>query len=131
MVAPFAAADVPVSFDGLRALSNVTLKVPRGRVTGLIGPNGAGRAPLLKVIAEAGERGLILLSCGARANVVRLLPPLTIEGSVLDQGLVIFEAAIDAPLSNHATDAAWGRGDDQRSWALSLPFPTVLTREPR
>jgi ABC-type branched-subunit amino acid transport system ATPase component len=42
MAAPLAAADVSVSFDGLTALSNVTLEVSRGRVTGLIGPERGG-----------------------------------------------------------------------------------------
>ena len=37
MAAPLAAADVAVSFDGLRALSNVALEVSRGRATGAIG----------------------------------------------------------------------------------------------
>ena len=36
---PSLAADqVSVSFDGLHALSNVSLDVPREKVTGLIGP---------------------------------------------------------------------------------------------
>jgi len=32
------ASDVSVQFEGLKALSGVTLAVPRGRITGLIGP---------------------------------------------------------------------------------------------
>jgi 4-aminobutyrate aminotransferase-like enzyme len=35
---------------------------------------------------------------------VRLLPPLTIEDTVLDEGLVILEAAIETALSNHAAN---------------------------
>ena len=70
----------------------------------------ASRAPAAgltsRVVAEAEKGGLILLSCGTRANVVRLLPPLTIEASVLEEGLVILEAAIEAALSNYATNAA-------------------------
>jgi 4-aminobutyrate aminotransferase len=68
----------------------------------------ASRAPAAgltsRVVAEAERGGLILLSCGTRANVVRLLPPLTIEDTVLDEGLVILEAAIEAALSNHAAN---------------------------
>jgi len=47
------------------------------------------------VVAHAEKRGLILLSCGTSANVVRLLAPLTIPDDVLDEGLNILEAAVD------------------------------------
>ena len=44
------AVDVTVTFDGLTALSKVTLDVPRESVTGLIGPNGAGKTTLVNVL---------------------------------------------------------------------------------
>jgi 4-aminobutyrate aminotransferase/(S)-3-amino-2-methylpropionate transaminase len=46
--------------------------------------------------AKAAELGLILLSCGVRGNVIRILVPLTIEFSHLDEGLEILEAAFNA-----------------------------------
>ncbi|MGF1749079.1 4-aminobutyrate--2-oxoglutarate transaminase [Vibrio cionasavignyae] len=46
------------------------------------------------VISKAQENGLILLSCGVKANVIRLLPPLTIEPEVLADGLDRLEAII-------------------------------------
>ena len=57
------------------------------------------------VIAEAEARGLILLSCGTRANVVRLLPPLTTPFDILDEGLDILEASIEAAISRTAVAA--------------------------
>ncbi len=48
------------------------------------------------VIAEARQRGLLLLSCGTYGNVLRLMVPLTIEHAVLDEGLDILAAAIEA-----------------------------------
>ena len=39
------------------------------------------------ILAHAEKRGLILLSCGTEANVVRLLAPLTIPDAVLEEGL--------------------------------------------
>jgi len=53
-----------------------------------------------RIVAEAEARGLILLSCGTRLNVVRLLPPLTIEWEVLEEGLAILEASIEAAFSD-------------------------------
>jgi len=46
------------------------------------------------VVAQAEKRGLILLSCGTAANVVRLLAPLTIPDPILEEGLDILEAAL-------------------------------------
>jgi|TARA_R110001583_G_scaffold94535_3_gene238126 4-aminobutyrate aminotransferase/(S)-3-amino-2-methylpropionate transaminase len=41
--------------------------------------------------SKAAEHGLILLSCGIRGNVIRFLPALTIEMSVIDEGMEIFK----------------------------------------
>jgi len=46
------------------------------------------------VLAHAEKRGLILLSCGTSANVVRLLAPLTIPEAVLAEGLNILDASL-------------------------------------
>jgi 4-aminobutyrate aminotransferase/(S)-3-amino-2-methylpropionate transaminase len=50
------------------------------------------------IVAEAEARGLILLTCGTRANVVRLLPPLTIPFEVLEEGLDILEASVESAI---------------------------------
>jgi 4-aminobutyrate aminotransferase len=48
------------------------------------------------ILAHAEQRGLILLSCGTSANVVRLLAPLTIPDAVLSEGLRILSTAVAA-----------------------------------
>jgi 4-aminobutyrate aminotransferase-like enzyme len=55
------------------------------------------------ILANAERSGLILLSCGTAANVVRLLTPLTIPEPVLTEGLGILSAAV-----REATGAAKG-----------------------
>ena len=57
------------------------------------------------VVAHAEKRGLILLSCGASANVVRLLAPLTIPDAVLEEGLAVLEAALRDVYGRESTRA--------------------------
>lgn len=46
------------------------------------------------LVAKAQEKGLILLSCGTNANVIRILAPLTIPFAVAQEGLDLLEAAL-------------------------------------
>jgi len=48
------------------------------------------------LIARAAELGLILLSCGVRGNVIRILVPLTIKSKQLEEGLEILGQAFEA-----------------------------------
>ena len=52
--------DITVSFDGFKAITDLSLSVPKGSLRVLIGPNGAGKSTLLdtvigKVRPETGE----------------------------------------------------------------------------
>ena len=58
------------------------------------------------ILAQAEQRGLILLSCGVDANVVRLLAPLTIPEAVLEEGLQILGESIRAAVAATAKSAA-------------------------
>jgi 4-aminobutyrate aminotransferase/(S)-3-amino-2-methylpropionate transaminase len=49
-----------------------------------------------RVVAEAARRGLILLSCGTHANVIRVLVPLTAEDTLIDEGLQILADSLGA-----------------------------------
>ncbi len=66
------------------------------------------------ILAHAEKRGLILLSCGTEANVVRLLAPLTIPDAVLEEGLNILAAAVkDA--TGGSRRARWREADRDSS----------------
>ncbi|MDX7991684.1 4-aminobutyrate--2-oxoglutarate transaminase [Xenorhabdus littoralis] len=43
---------------------------------------------------KALERGLILLTCGVHGNVIRFLPPLTIQDDVFDEALNVLESVL-------------------------------------
>ena len=45
---------------------------------------------------KAAELGLILLSCGVYANSIRVLVPITVEDTILDEALGMLEAALRA-----------------------------------
>lgn len=49
-----------------------------------------------KIVGEAINRGLLLLSAGIFGNVIRILMPLTITDEQLEEGLAILEESIEA-----------------------------------
>src|SRR5438034_6089558 len=74
----FRAASVSRSFEGVRALQDVTLELHRHEVVGLIGPNGAGKSTLVNVLTgfdfpsagtvELGDRTITRWSAHRRAR---------------------------------------------------------------
>jgi 4-aminobutyrate aminotransferase / (S)-3-amino-2-methylpropionate transaminase / 5-aminovalerate transaminase len=53
-------------------------------------------AELTKALVQAaGRQGLVLLSCGMHANVIRFLAPLTISDALLKEGFHLFELALE------------------------------------
>lgn len=57
----------------------------------LVHPDTLGPDPALtaRVVKYAHENGVILLACGTYGNVIRFLPPLTIEDQLLQEGIGI------------------------------------------
>ena len=52
------------------------------------------------VAERAFRRNLLIETSGAYGEVLKLLPPLTIEPALLDQGLQILDASINAVLTH-------------------------------
>ena len=48
------------------------------------------------IVRRCLEEGVLVLTAGTHGNVIRLLPPITIDDALLDDGLDVLEAAIEA-----------------------------------
>jgi 4-aminobutyrate aminotransferase len=54
-------------------------------------PDGGTAAKAQQAAAAA---GLLLLTCGAHGNVVRLIPPLIVTAAQVDEALALWSAAV-------------------------------------
>jgi len=93
--------------DRLTAIAHRNTTLPIGAIRGpgaMIGfeifKDRGGMVPdpeaTKRVTTRALEEGLVLLSCGVFANVIRVLVPLTVEDHVLEEGLSMLERALAA-----------------------------------
>lgn len=55
-----------------------------------------------RVIAHALTRGLLMLSCGLHGNAIRVMVPLTASDAIVEEGLAIFEASVQAAIAEEA-----------------------------
>ena len=68
-------------------------------------------ADLTKALTQAaGRKGLILLSCGVRSNVIRFLAPLTASDAIIDEGLQIVEDCLKELTGSQRSTAAAAAG---------------------
>lgn len=81
------AADHPSIGDvrGLGLMQASEFTTPDGE------PDAAAAA---RAHGAAAERGLLLLTCGAYGNVVRMIPPLIVTGEQIDDGLALWADAV-------------------------------------
>lgn len=57
------------------------------------------------LVARAAEKGLIILSCGVRANVIRFLVPLTAQEALVNEGMDILGEALREVVAERAASA--------------------------
>ena len=105
---PLEVEDVSLERGGRLVLDRVTSRFPRGRVTAVVGPSGAGKTSLLRCLNRLEEpgRGRVLLD----GTDVRTLDPTALRRRVgmIFQTPVLFDGGVQANL-------AYGLGDVERS----------------
>ena len=67
-------------YGNFRALKDITLAVPKRRITAIIGPSGCGKSTLIRCLNRMND----------------LIPTFHLEGSVLFEGRNIYERGVDA-----------------------------------
>lgn len=75
---------------GRAMMTAIELVADRATKEPLDGPTGT------KILERCLENGVVILKAGTYDNVIRLLPPITIEESLLEEGLGILDEAIGA-----------------------------------
>jgi phosphate transport system ATP-binding protein len=75
----FILRDVAVSYDGKVAVRDVTLDVPRHRITAIIGPSGCGKSTLIRCLNRMND----------------LIPGAKIEGQALYHGEDLYDPEVD------------------------------------
>ncbi len=67
------AEHITVGYDRTNILSELSLRLPKGKITALIGPNGCGKSTLLKALSRilTPSAGRILLNGKKRTRYVR------------------------------------------------------------
>ncbi len=76
---------------GRGMMTAIELVTDRATKEPIDGPTGTA------IVKHALELGVVILKAGTYDNVIRLLPPLTIDEGLLDEGLAILDEAIGAP----------------------------------
>lgn len=127
-------------FAGLKALENVSLRLEKGEILGLIGPNGSGKTTFINVVT-----GLLPLSSGkvyidgsdvsgkppykvARAGLsrtfqtIRLFKELTVEENIEVAAVSIGMSRQSARKQAQATIEEMGLGDWKDLLASMLPY---------
>jgi 4-aminobutyrate aminotransferase / (S)-3-amino-2-methylpropionate transaminase / 5-aminovalerate transaminase len=78
---------------GRGMMTAMELVADRATKEPLDGPTGT------KIVQQCLSDGVVILKAGTYDNVIRLLPPLTIEESLLDEGLTVVDEAIGSVAS--------------------------------
>ncbi len=76
---PLAARDFHLRYAGLHALRGITLDLPAGRITAIVGPSGGGKSTFLRSLNRMNDR----------------VPGVVTEGSILYRGTDIYGPRVD------------------------------------
>ena len=110
---------VTLSYGEAAVIENLTVEVPEGRITSVVGPNGCGKSTLLRSLARLMKPrgGAIYLDGDAIANlptreVARRLGILP-QSPVAPEGLTVRELAVQGRYPHQSWLRQWSKEDER------------------
>ncbi|GGL36162.1 ABC transporter ATP-binding protein [Phycicoccus endophyticus] len=117
--APLATDTVSLGYDGRVVVDGLSLRVPQGRTTVVVGPNGCGKSTLLRGLGRLlrPSGGAVLLDgedigglpTREVARRVGLLP----QQPVVPEGVTVLELVERGRHPHHGLFRTWGRADEE------------------
>lgn len=124
--------EITLSYDGVPVIEDLTVEVPEGRITSVVGPNGCGKSTLLRSLARLMKPrgGAIYLDGDAISNlptreVARRLGILP-QSPVAPEGLTVRELAAQGRYPHQSWLRQWSV-EDERAVERALRITGVLT----
>jgi ABC-2 type transport system ATP-binding protein len=104
------AVNIVRTYGNLRALDDVTLRVPTGQVFGLLGPNGSGKTTMVRILSTilsptSGHATVAGFDVVKQPNQVRHHIGLAGQNATVDENLTGFENLRMVGLLNHLNKA--------------------------
>ncbi|TCJ13061.1 ABC transporter ATP-binding protein [Rubrobacter taiwanensis] len=129
--------DLSLSYDGERVIRELSLEIPPGRITAIVGPNGCGKSTLLKGMARLlkPKGGSVYLDGEAIAKmptkeVAKRLGILS-QGPVAPEGLTVRELVAQGRYPHQSWFQQWSREDERISArALKITGMTAFADRP-
>jgi ABC-2 type transport system ATP-binding protein len=115
------------TFDGFRALDELTMRVEKGAIYGLVGPNGAGKSTILRHITGIyrPDSGSVLM----QGQPIYENPAAKAKIAYIPDELYYFESASTRDMMRFYR-GIYPHFDDKRYQALREAFPEVDERRP-